>query len=217
MQCIFCKWSTTDERSVEHILPESMGNAEHVLPMGAVCHNCNQYFCRKIERPLLESTLFRHLRSGMGVPSKRGRIPEWNPTDGIEVPAQRLMARFLGKVGLEVLAFKTKSVEGWNNEIVAKEELDELRNFVRSNQGADWPFMARILYPVNAVFHAGEDAYHLWHEFDILLTERSEAYSVLSLFGVELVMNLGGRTMEGYEKWLESNKHASPLYAGINA
>lgn len=217
MQCIFCKRSTTDERSVEHILPESMGNAEHVLPMGAVCHSCNQYFCRKIERPLLESTLFRHLRSGMGVPSKRGRIPEWNPTDGIEVPAQRLMARFLGKVGLEVLAFKTKSVEGWNNEIVAKEELDELRNFVRSNQGADWPFMARTLYPVNAVFHAEEDAYHLWHEFDILLTERSEAYSVLSLFGVELVMNLGGRTMEGYEKWLESNKHASPLYAGINA
>ena len=217
MQCIFCKRSTADERSVEHIIPESMGNAEHVLPVGAVCHDCNQYFARKIERPLLESTLFRHLRSGMEVPNKRGRIPQWNPSDGIELPAQRLMARFLGKVGLEVLAFKTKQVEGWNSEIVAKAELDELRQFVRSNQGAEWPFMARTLHPVNAVFRDGEEAYELMHEFDILLTERSEAYSVISLFGVELVMNLGGRTMEGYEKWLESNEHASPLYAGKNA
>lgn len=217
MRCIFCKCPTGDEASVEHIIPESMGNTDHVLPLGSVCYTCNQYFARKVERPLLETSLFRQLRAGMRVPSKRGRIPIGNASEGVELPNKRLMARFLGKVGLEVLAFKTQHVPGWNAEIVDKAELDELREYVRRNQGEDWPFWARTMHPVNAVFHDGNEFYELLHEFDILLTARSEAYSVVSLFGVELVINLGGRTIEGYEDWLEANEYKSPLYVGKNA
>jgi hypothetical protein len=127
------------------------------------------------------------------------------------------MARFLGKVGLEVLAFKTQHVDNWNIEFVEKPELDELRQFVRFNIGKDWPFTARMLHPANAVFEDGSEYYEVLHEFDILLTYRSEAYVVLSLFGVELTINLGGRTMDGYEEWLTANHGASPLYLGKNA
>lgn len=217
MRCIFCKISTLTEESVEHIIPESMGNTEHCLPVGAVCFSCNQYFGHKIERPILETTLLRHLRAGMIVSSKRGRIPRWKPSEGVQLPKSRLMGRFLGKVGLEVLAFKTQDVKNWNDEIVNKPELDLLRSHVRYNEGDDWPFIARTLHPVNAVFREGSEFYELLHEFDIFLTLKSEVYSVLSLFGVELTINLGCRSIDGYKEWLLSNHNTSPLYVGKNA
>jgi len=123
------------------------------------------------------------------------------------------MGRFLGKVGLEVLAFKTLSVPGWNDEIVDHASLDELRRFARYNEGDDWPFTTRTLYPVNAVFDEKGEYFEVLHEFNILLTEGLEAYLVLALFGVEMVMNLGGRENDGYRRWLEENNWNSPLYS----
>jgi hypothetical protein len=55
------------------------------------------------------------------------------------------------------------------------------------------------------------ERYQLLHEFDILYTQRLELFLVLSLFGVELVQNLGGRVLDGYRGWLKQNKYASPL------
>lgn len=214
--CIFCKSVTKNERSREHIIPESMGNVDHVLPVGAICHTCNQYFARKIERPLLEAPIFRHLRAGMKVPSKRGRFPNWNPSDGLDLPGKRLMGRFLGKVGLEILAHKVKEVNCWNQEIVDCVELDELRRHVRFNEGDDWPFTARTLYPVNAIFNDGSESYEVIHEFDLLISGRSEYYSVVAIFGVEFALNIGGRTIEGYKEWLSIYNGASPLYFGKN-
>ncbi len=216
MFCIFCKTDSTQEPSEEHIIPESMGNIEHVLPLGTVCGKCNQYFSHKIERPLLETPMFRRLRAGMNIPNKRGRLPGWKPDDGFTRPDYRQMSRFLGKVGLEILAFKTQTVTEWNNEIVHSLKLDELRQYVRFNQGPDWPFTVRTLHPANALFQDSSERYEILHEFDILVTDSSEYYSVLSLFGVEFVINLGGRVLDGYRKWLEANEFRSPLYTGKN-
>jgi HNH endonuclease len=195
MRCIFCKQDSSTSVSVEHIIPESLGNIDHVLPVGAVCDGCNQYFARKVERQLLESPMFRLLRADMAIPNKRGRIPSWGITDGRKRPDYRQMGRFLAKVGLEVLAFKTLSVPGWNDELVDHPALDELRRFARYNEGLDWPFTVRSLHPVNAVFKDANQHFELLHEFDILLTRSSEAYLVVSIFGVEMVINLGGRVI----------------------
>jgi hypothetical protein len=73
--CIFCRENASSSRSIEHIIPESLGNIERVLPAGIVCDRCNNYFARKIEGPLLDSTYFRRLRSQMSIANKRGRIP----------------------------------------------------------------------------------------------------------------------------------------------
>lgn len=212
MRCIFCKQDSSTSRSVEHIVPESLGNVEYVLPIGAVCDGCNQYFSRKVERQVLETPMFRLMRARMTVPNKRGRIPAWLPDDGYGRPNYRQMGRFLAKIGLEVLVFKTLSVPGWNDELVNQPALDELRRFARYNEGADWPFTVRILHPINAVFEEGNQHFELLHEFDILLTSVSEAYCVISIFGVEMVINLGGRENDGFRKWLEGNDFASPLY-----
>lgn len=57
---------------MEHIIPESIGNKEHTLPPGVVCDRCNNYFARKIEKPLLETSYFRHLRFIKRIRNKKG-------------------------------------------------------------------------------------------------------------------------------------------------
>jgi hypothetical protein len=148
----------------------------------------------------------------MAIPNKRGRLPAWLPLDGTERPDYRQMGRFLAKVGLEVLAFKTLSVSGWNAQLVDQPALDDLRRFARYNDGPDWPFTVRTLHPVNARFEEGNQHFELLHEFDILLTRSFETYLVISIFGVEMVINLGGRENDGFRRWLEENDWASPLY-----
>lgn len=73
MRCIFCKNNSDNSKSVEHIIPESLGNKNHVLPVGIVCDTCNNYFARKVEGPVLNSPFFRTLRSEQFLMSKKGR------------------------------------------------------------------------------------------------------------------------------------------------
>ena len=75
MHCIFCKQGSHSSRSVEHIVPESLGNTTQVLPPGVVCDACNNYFSRKVEGPLLDSGELKLLRFQQVIPSKRKRIP----------------------------------------------------------------------------------------------------------------------------------------------
>lgn len=90
MRCIFCKESSTNSKSKEHIIPESLGNKDLVLRPGIVCDNCNQYFAIKIEKPMLEMNYFKNLRFRNDIKSKKGK--------NISYPTL-----FLGKKG------------GWNN------------------------------------------------------------------------------------------------------
>jgi hypothetical protein len=55
------------------------------------------------------------------------------------------------------------------------------------------------------------------HEYDLLYTEGRELYIVLILFGVEFALNLGGRSTDGYRRWLEEKDFVSPLYSERNA
>lgn len=73
MNCIFCEKETSSDRSVEHIIPESLGNKRHILPRGIVCDTCNNYFARKVESPVLNSEYFKLVRSEEGLFNKRGR------------------------------------------------------------------------------------------------------------------------------------------------
>lgn len=75
MRCIFCKTKSENSKSVEHIVPESLGNVKHILKPGIVCDKCNNYFARKLEKPLLESQYFLYSRFENVVPNKKRRIP----------------------------------------------------------------------------------------------------------------------------------------------
>jgi HNH endonuclease len=74
-RCIFCKSDSRASTSVEHILPESFGNTEHVLSPGLVCDRCNNYFASNLEQPVLESGQFLMARFDASVPNKRRHLP----------------------------------------------------------------------------------------------------------------------------------------------
>jgi hypothetical protein len=76
MKCIFCKEDSQNSKSVEHIVPESMGNKTHILAKGVVCDKCNQYFSRKVEKKVLEKSFFTNLRHRNGIESKKRKIPK---------------------------------------------------------------------------------------------------------------------------------------------
>lgn len=75
MRCIFCKGDSSNSKSVEHIIPESLGNKFKVLQKGIVCDSCNSYFGNKIEKIVLEMSYFKSLRGRIMIENKKGKIP----------------------------------------------------------------------------------------------------------------------------------------------
>jgi hypothetical protein len=138
-------------------------------------------------------------------------------------PDAKLMSRFLAKVALEVLAFilwhssqllkSERDIESALDEVVNKPELDDLKNYARFDaKPNEWPFNMRSIYPEGKLFTEKNERFELLHEFDLLVTESNEYYLVVAIFGVEYVLNLGGREIEGYHEWLKRNDFVSPLY-----
>lgn len=252
MRCIFCLEASNVSRSVEHIIPESLGNKDHVLPPGVVCDKCNNYFASKVEKPFLELPAVQQLRFEQNVLSKRQRIPPgfgmldlgapielirdheglsivapegvkdpfgktgtlYIPTR-LPIPAGVVASRFLAKVGLEAFAHRNppEKSEG----LVYDTQLDPLREHARRGRHPEWPIHVRTIYDQDSMWTDGTGApYQLIHEFDFLVTDQSEIYFVLCLFGSELVINCGGPELEGYVRWLEAHNGESPLYSGKN-
>lgn len=74
MRCIFCKSDSSNCKSVEHIIPESLGNKSHILEKGIVCDGCNNYFARKVEKQVLEKPYFKNVRYRNFITTKKGRL-----------------------------------------------------------------------------------------------------------------------------------------------
>ena len=98
MRCVFCKSDSSDSRSKEHIILESLGNLSHTLPPGIVCDKCNNYFATKVEKPFLETEAIRQLRFQQNIPSKRGRLPEM---EGVLLQGYPATLRKLPKSGFD--------------------------------------------------------------------------------------------------------------------
>lgn len=74
-RCVFCGTDSSASKSIEHIIPESLGNNTIFLEKGVVCDKCNNYFASKIEEKLLSLDVFKQVRFYNFVESKNGRIP----------------------------------------------------------------------------------------------------------------------------------------------
>jgi hypothetical protein len=75
MRCLFCKKPSENTKGVEHLIPESIGSKKLILPKGLVCDKCNNYFSRKVERPVLSHKSMRNVRGWYQVPNKKGNLP----------------------------------------------------------------------------------------------------------------------------------------------
>lgn len=106
MRCIFCKRDSSESRSVEHIIPESLGNTTALLRSGIVCDKCNNYFSREVEGPFLNSPALTRLRYQQGILSKRGRLPE---VQGIVLPNHRAVLSATKNGNLPILTLSEAS------------------------------------------------------------------------------------------------------------
>jgi hypothetical protein len=86
-ECIFCR-SCGVFNTVEHIIPESLGNTEDTIE-GAVCDACQNYLAREVEKVALEKTSLAFWRTFLGTTTKRGKLPSVSltPPTGGRVPA----------------------------------------------------------------------------------------------------------------------------------
>jgi len=70
MKCIFCE-SNNEAKSVEHIVPESLGNKHYILEKGKICEKCNTNFS-KFENVALTKSILLMERSRYGNKTKKG-------------------------------------------------------------------------------------------------------------------------------------------------
>jgi HNH endonuclease len=71
MLCLFCQ--SDKPLTVEHVIPESLGNDDLVL-VDQVCGACNNHFS-KLEDLVLQKTPLAFWRAQLGIKTKRGRLP----------------------------------------------------------------------------------------------------------------------------------------------
>ncbi|MCM1297813.1 MAG: HNH endonuclease [Alistipes senegalensis] len=158
MQCIFCHKDASASTSVEHIVPESLGNKHIYLPKGYVCNACNHYFAIKIEKDLLNQPYFISLRSRNEILSKKNRLIK---QDMIFPGAQKKAGvSFLTQGNTLLIHIDDKDVinsiiEGKSHRMIAKYLPEpEYPNPLMSR------FLAKCAYEY-FLFHMGKEKYDL--------------------------------------------------------
>lgn len=144
MNCIFCKVDSAGSRSVEHVIPESLGNIEHILAPGIVCDQCNNYFATKVEGPLLSDPYFREQCSQAGILSKKGRPSR---VRGLHPQSRTIieLVRNLDGSGISVGAAFEKDEKRW---VDAVQTQGSGRIYVPRPEAPDRALMSRFLAKV---------------------------------------------------------------------
>lgn len=128
------------------------------------------------------------------------------------------VCRFVGKIALEALALKMGENAALLDEIVERREFNAFRNFVRFGQGSPkWEYYQRRIYPEGAGFRnrdLSDSVYEVLHEVNFIFDDQNDLFACIAIMGVEYCICVSNPSCAGYIKWLEDNKHASPLDDG---
>jgi hypothetical protein len=129
-------------------------------------------------------------------------------------PPERLMSRFLAKMGLEVLAQRFSHDMTLIRMLVDEQHYDRIRNWARrGDYPTNWPIHSRQIYPEDTLMRHPDN--NEWVQagfgYDLLMTRRRETFFVFGLYGYEFVINMGGPSIKGYIEWLKDHTMISPL------
>src|SRR3954451_4065983 len=80
--CLVCRRGDGGFTSFEHIFPEALGNTELLLPVGVVCDRCNNGPLAEADEALSRFLPIDLMRTWHGIPSKSGRLPDFNFDNG---------------------------------------------------------------------------------------------------------------------------------------
>lgn len=176
--CIFCHKDSSLSTSVEHIIPESLGNKHHIIPRGYVCDECNNYFGKKIEQVLLSQPYFISLRFRNEIRNKKDKLVK----DKIYIPEinKYIECTFETKEDKIAISFDDK-------EIFEQIKNGNIKSFVNLKiSGPEYPssimsrFLAKCAYEF-FLYNMGEENYDdcvtdlLGKENDILKNLREYA------------------------------------------
>ncbi|MDP3600152.1 MAG: hypothetical protein Q8R85_03170 [Bosea sp. (in: a-proteobacteria)] len=121
-----------------------------------------------------------------------------------DLPDTPVVSRFLAKIALEAMALRLGEFPEGIAYLCDEAQLDVLRDHARKGYIRSWPVHIRTVYHQDGKTLGPEgNAEQIVHEFDFLLTDQSEWFFVLAIFGVEFAINLGGPEISGYRRWLE--------------
>ena len=81
--CLFCRRSDGGFLSVEHVIPESLGNTDLLLPNGVVCDHCNNNELAHLDQELGDFLPIKARRTMLGIRSKSGILPELKFSRGL--------------------------------------------------------------------------------------------------------------------------------------
>ena len=72
--CLFCLRADGGFTSVEHSIPESLGNVTLILPQGVVCDRCNNEELAELDQHLADLMPLKKRRTELGIKNKRGEV-----------------------------------------------------------------------------------------------------------------------------------------------
>jgi hypothetical protein len=127
--CLLCRKADGGFTSEEHILPESLGNTEKILPPGVICDRCNNEVCAPLDEALCNFGPVRMLRTMHQVPAKSGKLPSMRFDNG------RLESLGPGELSLSL------SSEKWRRDLPA---LPGMKSFSFTAQQANEIQPARL-------------------------------------------------------------------------
>ncbi len=129
-------------------------------------------------------------------------------------PPPAEMPRFIGKMALETAAELICASKMDTSAIVDEPYFDNIRMFSRyGNNFTSWPVHQRRIFPTEALMRNPETGEWKQAGFGCTLfpTKYGETFFVFCFYGVEIVMNLGGPSIGGYEDWLSDHGGISPI------
>lgn len=136
MICLFCKSDSHNSKTIEHIIPHSLGNSKFTLPKGIVCDKCNHYFAVKIEKIVLELDFFINIRFRNGIESKKGRVP----------PGEVVFPNgFIGRINRDSPRVSTVQVDSESFNLIEKELLNEIKVKLNFTPPLDNLHLSRLL------------------------------------------------------------------------
>lgn len=74
--CLYCGTKSGKFMSMEHIVPESLGNSELILPKGVVCDSCNNGVLAYLDNILLKDEVIGFFRTWFKIPNKTGKLAD---------------------------------------------------------------------------------------------------------------------------------------------
>lgn len=179
MQCIFCETSVI-QNSIEHIVPESLGNKSYILEIGAIFRDCNNLFS-KFEDKALGKTMLAFERARLGIITKKGN-PAKASSNGIKFVGDSIFT----KNRITVFGINEENIESINEngtinirikdfdksematsklllkiglealynsqrKIYKKYDFSDLKKHLTNKENKDWPLLTTKILPSNFI------------------------------------------------------------------